>query len=46
MSTTLDVHTHASAGAQRQAVIQLEDHLFPSVPKSSAEEEMSGIVIH
>jgi integrase len=34
MSTTLDVYTHASAGAQRHAVIQLEDHLFPNVPKS------------
>jgi integrase len=33
MSTTLQVYTHASGSAQRQAVNQLEDQLFPSVPK-------------
>jgi integrase len=33
MTTTLEVYTHASAGAQRQAVDQLENQLFPNVPK-------------
>jgi integrase len=33
MTTTLQVYTHASGSAQRQAVNQLEDQLFPSVPK-------------
>ena len=33
MSTTLAVYTHASAHAQRQAVEQLENQLFPNVPK-------------
>lgn len=33
MSTTLEVYTHASASAQRHAVDQLENQLFPNVPK-------------
>jgi integrase len=33
MTTTLEVYTHASTSAQRQAVNQLESQLFPSVPK-------------
>ena len=33
MTTTLEVYTHASARAQRQAVDQLESQLFPIVPK-------------
>ena len=33
MTTTLEVYTHASGSAQRQAVNQLEDQLFPNVPK-------------
>jgi integrase len=33
MTTTLEVYTHASASAQRQAVDQLENQLFPNVPK-------------
>jgi len=33
MATTLEVYTHASATAQRQAVEQLENQLFPNVPK-------------
>ena len=33
MTTTLEVYTHASAIAQRQAVDQLENQLFPNVPK-------------
>lgn len=35
VTTTLQVYTHASGSAQRHAVNQLEDHLFPNVPKSS-----------
>ena len=45
MSTTLEVYTHASASAQRHAVDQLEDQLFPNVPKFSAEEEIPGGLI-
>jgi integrase len=33
MSTTLQVYTHASGSAQRQAVDRLESLLFPTVPK-------------
>jgi integrase len=33
MATTLDVYTHASATAQRDAVNLLEGQLFPCVPK-------------
>lgn len=33
MATTLEIYTHASASAQRDAVMLLEDQLFPSVPK-------------
>jgi integrase len=33
MATTLEVYTHASASAQRHAVEQLENQLFPNVPK-------------
>jgi integrase len=33
LTTTLEVYTHASASAQRQAVEQLENQLFPNVPK-------------
>ena len=33
MTTTLEVYTHASGSAQRHAVNQLEDQLFPNVPK-------------
>jgi integrase len=42
MSTTLEVYTHASASAQRQTVDQLENQLFPNVPKLTAEEEIPG----
>ena len=34
MTTTLQIYTHASGSAQRQAVDQLESLLFPIVPKS------------
>ncbi|MHB8540909.1 MAG: tyrosine-type recombinase/integrase [Candidatus Acidiferrales bacterium] len=33
MTTTLEVYTHASAAAQRQAVDQLESQLFPNLAK-------------
>jgi len=33
MATTLEVYTHASVSAQRDAVILLESQLFPNVPK-------------
>lgn len=33
MATTLEVYTHASASAQRHAVEQLENQLFPNVSK-------------
>ena len=39
MTTTLEIYTHASANAQRQAVEQLENQLFPNVPKF---REMAG----
>ena len=35
MTTTLEVYTHASASAQRQAVDQLENQLFPNLAKSN-----------
>ncbi|MGC1965639.1 MAG: tyrosine-type recombinase/integrase, partial [Candidatus Acidiferrales bacterium] len=37
MATTLEVYTHASVSAQRQAVTLLENQLFPSVPKIAGE---------
>jgi len=33
MATTLDIYTHASGSAQRDAVNLLEEQLFPNVPK-------------
>jgi len=44
MSTTLEVYTHASASAQRDAVNLLEGQLFQNVPKlenrgNTAQEE-------
>jgi hypothetical protein len=38
MATTLEVYTHASASAQRDAVNLLEDQLFPNVPKFDRSE--------
>lgn len=32
-TTTLQIYTHASGSAQRQAVDQLESLLFPNLPK-------------
>jgi integrase len=43
MSTTLEVYAHASA--QRRAVDQLENQLFPNVPKFTAEEAVPGGLI-
>jgi integrase len=37
LATTLEVYTHASAIAQREAVNLLENKLFPSVPKKAVE---------
>jgi len=34
LSTTLEVYTHSSVTAQREAVKLLEEQLFPSVPKT------------
>jgi hypothetical protein len=33
MATTLDIYTHASGSAQRDAVNLLEGQLFPNVPE-------------
>jgi integrase len=35
MATTLEVYTHASMIAQREAVSQLDGQLFPNVPKNA-----------
>src|SRR6266481_1865825 len=35
MATTLDVYTHASVNAQRDAVNLLDEQVFPSVPKNA-----------
>ena len=37
LATTLEVYTHASVIAQREAVNLLEGQLFPSVPKNAVE---------
>src|SRR5712692_7062163 len=42
MATTLEVYTHASVSAQRDAVNLLEGQLFPNVPKL----ENSGNTAH
>ena len=39
MATTLEVYTHASASAHRDAVNLLEAQLFPNVPKLESSEE-------
>jgi len=48
MATTLEVYTHASGSAQRDAVNMLADQLFPNVPKldgsgNTAQEEAQVI---
>jgi integrase len=48
MATTLEVYTHASGSAQRDAVNMLADQLFPNVPKldssgNTAQEETQVI---
>ena len=40
MATTLDIYTHASGSAQRDAVNLLEEQLFPNVPKCSQVGEL------
>jgi integrase len=42
MAVTLEVYTHASAPAQRQAVNQLESQLFPNVPRLGECERMGA----
>lgn len=39
LATTLEVYTHASVIAQREAVNLLESQVFPSVPKNAVESE-------
>jgi hypothetical protein len=34
MATTLEVYTHASVIAQREAVSLFDEQLFPNVPKN------------
>ena len=41
MATTLDIYTHASGSAQRDAVNLLEGQLFPNVPKLESCENVS-----
>jgi len=43
MATTLEVYTHTSASAQREAVTLLEEQVFPSVPKLTEEEETQDV---
>jgi S-adenosylmethionine/arginine decarboxylase-like enzyme len=40
MATTLDVYTHSSVIAQRQAVNLLDEQLFPNVPKKEDGSEV------
>jgi hypothetical protein len=35
MATTLEIYTHASVIAQREAVNLLDERVFPSVPKNA-----------
>jgi hypothetical protein len=42
MVVTLEVYTHASAPAQRQAVNQLEAQLFPNVPRLGESGQMGA----
>jgi hypothetical protein len=41
MATTLDIYTHASGSAQRDAVNLLEEQLFPNVPKLESCESIA-----
>jgi integrase len=43
MATTLEVYTHTSASAQREAVTLLEEQVFPSVPKLTEKEETQDV---
>jgi integrase len=44
LATTLEVYTHASVVAQREAVNLLEWQLFPSVPKNAGESRSTAEV--
>jgi hypothetical protein len=39
MATTLEVYTHSSVNAQREAVNLLDGQLFPNVPKNEDASE-------
>ena len=39
LATTLEVYTHTSTDAQRDAVVKLEGVLFPTVPKLGPGED-------
>ncbi len=45
MATTLEVYTHASVSAQREAVSLLENQLFPNVPKNAEEGSSTAEVV-
>jgi integrase len=45
MATTLDVYTHASVTAQREAVNLLDRQVFPSVPKNEQENRNATEVV-
>src|SRR5437899_8227590 len=42
MATTLEIYTHASGSAQRDAVNLLEEQLFPNVPKLESCGSIAG----
>jgi integrase len=44
LTTTLEVYTHASATAQREAVNLLDEQVFPSVPKNAEENRSTAEV--
>ena len=45
MATTLEVYTHASVVAQREAVNLLDEQVFPSVPKNAKEASSTADVV-
>ena len=44
METTLNIYTHAIAGANREAIVDLERLLFPNVPKFESASSLSELV--
>jgi hypothetical protein len=44
METTLNIYTHAIAGAHGEAIIDLERLLFPNVPKFESANSASELV--